>query len=151
MAGAPHTLTAGRDQSRDPYPSGEVATMPIDPASPSYIFVQALLGEAPDPHQLLKLNPEWRELIQAAQDATPTTACAGKTILNPWGDWLEPLNLYLLVSLPPGHRKSAVFASIVQPLQQYEADAAQVAAPQIAQARRIRHAAEQALLRAETA
>src|SRR5215204_6560889 len=194
--------------------------MPHDPSSPSYIFVQALLGETPDPRRVARLDPTWRTLVQAAQQATPevrratlllaksgqtnldrllhalrhpqtpppapwpeptpfgrpklpefparalptwlsnlvrsearatqtptdlagllslavlATACAGRVTVNPWGDWHEPLNLFLMVALPPGHRKSAVFSSIVQPLQQYEAEAARDAAPQIAAARR---------------
>src|SRR5215217_8066877 len=45
--------------------------MPADPASPSYLFVQALLGETPDPKRVARLDPTWRTLIQAAQEATP--------------------------------------------------------------------------------
>src|SRR4051812_10663569 len=210
--------------------------MPADPASPSYLFVQPLLGETVDSDLVATFDPPWRTLIQAAQAATPdvrratlllarsgqtnldrllhalrepqtpppapwpesptpfgqpelpefpvrafpnwlsnyirsqaratqtptdlaallslavlATACAGRVVVNPWGDWHEPLNLFTIVALPPGHRKSAVFASVVHPIQQYEAQAALESAPQLAQARRARHAAEQALLRAETA
>ena len=35
-------------------------------------------------------------------------------------DWSEPLNLYIIVALPPASRKSAVFAACVKPLQDYE-------------------------------
>jgi hypothetical protein len=207
--------------------------MPLDPASPSVLFVRALLGESPPPDQLATLDPAWADLIQAALKATPTarraalvlakaghtdldrlldvlsghpaerpwpeptpfdrpglppfpvevlphwlanyiraearatqtpldlagllslavlsSSLAGRVELNPWGDWLEPLNLFLMVVLPPGHRKSAVFASVTQPLQQFEAAAAVAAAPRIAHARRQRHMAEQALLRAQHA
>src|SRR3954453_210244 len=45
--------------------------MPVDPASPSHHFVQALLGETPDPAQVATLHPDWQRLIQAAQAATP--------------------------------------------------------------------------------
>ncbi|MFN8636952.1 MAG: YfjI family protein [Chloroflexota bacterium] len=83
--------------------------------------------------------------------AVLSTALAGRVTLNPWADWIEPLNLYTLVALPPGHRKSAVFSSVTAPLHHYEAEAARTAAPILALARRRQHAAEQALLRAQDA
>src|SRR4029079_18769903 len=93
------------------------------------------------PHRAL---PSWLgHLVRSEARATPdptdlaamlglavlATACAGRVIVNPWGDWHEPLNLFTIVALPPGHRKSAVFSSIVQPLQQYEAQAAHEGCP----------------------
>ncbi|GAA3010945.1 hypothetical protein Sfulv_31820 [Streptomyces fulvorobeus] len=36
------------------------------------------------------------------------------------GNWREPTNLYTVVALPPGNRKSAVFALLTNPL--YEAE-----------------------------
>jgi len=83
--------------------------------------------------------------------AVLSAACAGPIVLNPWGDWIEPLNLFTLVALPPGHRKSAIFASITAPLVQFEAERAVEAAPLLALARRRQHAAEQALIRAQDA
>jgi len=83
--------------------------------------------------------------------AVLSSCLAGPIVLNPWGDWIEPLNLFTIVVLPPGHRKSAIFASIVAPLHQFEAEAAANAAPILALARRRQHAAEQALIRAQDA
>ena len=83
--------------------------------------------------------------------AVLASTLAGRILVRPWGDWLEPLNLFCMVVLPPGHRKSAVFASVTQPLQQFEADATTATAPHIARARRARHAAQQALTRAQDA
>ena len=91
------------------------------------------------------------DLVGMLTLAVLSTALAGPVVLNPWGDWIEPLNLYILVALPPGHRKSAVFTSVVEPLHQFEAEAARAAAPMIALARRRHHAAEQALTRAQDA
>jgi hypothetical protein len=83
--------------------------------------------------------------------AVLSSALAGPIVLNPWGDWIEPLNLFTLVVLPPGHRKSAIFNAVTAPLHQFEAEAARSAAPLIALASRRQHAAEQALLRAQDA
>jgi hypothetical protein len=72
--------------------------MPVDPTSPAYLFVQALLGETLTEVQLEDLDPTWAELIQAAQHATPINrraalvqAKAGFTNLN-----------HLLTILRPG-------------------------------------------------
>src|SRR3954447_7843399 len=45
--------------------------MPADPASPSYLFVQTLLGETVDSDLVATFDPTWCTLIQAAQAATP--------------------------------------------------------------------------------
>jgi hypothetical protein len=45
--------------------------MPLDPASPSVIFVRTLLGENPTEDQLEALDPGWAEFVQAAQEVTP--------------------------------------------------------------------------------
>ena len=83
--------------------------------------------------------------------AVLSTALAGHVVANPWGDWIEPINLFLMVVLPPGHRKSAVFADVTQPLQQYQSDAAAALAPHIEHARRRYQLAEHALQRAQRA
>src|SRR5687767_4810561 len=46
--------------------------MPIDPHSPSLIFVNALQGKPPTKKLLAAIDPAWTEPIQAAVDATPT-------------------------------------------------------------------------------
>jgi len=48
--------------------------------------------------------------------AVLSTALAGPIVLNPWGDWLEPLSLFTMVVLPPGHRKSAIFGNVTASL-----------------------------------
>jgi replicative DNA helicase len=83
--------------------------------------------------------------------AVLSAACAGRVVVRPWGDWQEPTNLYAMVVLPPGHRKSAVFASVTGPLQEFEAGAARRLGPAIAGAESVRKVAEQALHKAEDA
>jgi hypothetical protein len=83
--------------------------------------------------------------------AVLSSCLAGPILVNPWADWIEPLNLFTIVVLPPGHRKSAIYNTVTAPLHQFEAEAARDAAPRIALARRRQHAADQALLRAQDA
>ena len=43
-------------------------------------------------------------------------AAGGRAVIEIRGSWREPLNLYTLAALPPGSRKSAVFAELTGPL-----------------------------------
>lgn len=43
-------------------------------------------------------------------------AAGGRAVVEIRGSWREPLNLYALAALPPGSRKSAVFAELTGPL-----------------------------------
>jgi hypothetical protein len=48
-------------------------------------------------------------------------AVAGNVEIEARRGWREPLNLFAVAALPPGNRKSAVFASVVKPLEKAEA------------------------------
>jgi replicative DNA helicase len=73
-------------------------------------------------------------------------ACAGGRVrLQVRPGWEEPLNLYSAVALPPGERKSAVFAEVTAPLAEYEAALAADRSYEIAEARARRKVAEKAL------
>ncbi len=82
--------------------------------------------------------PAWlRDFVLAEAEATQTppdlaavlalavlsAACSRSVEISPWGDWREPINLFAMVVLPSGHRKSAVFGHVVQPLFDWEYDA----------------------------
>ncbi|WP_430640954.1 DUF3987 domain-containing protein [Couchioplanes caeruleus] len=45
-----------------------------------------------------------------------STAAGGRAEVEVRGSWREPTNLYTVVVLPPGSRKSAVFAAMVAPI-----------------------------------
>ncbi len=75
--------------------------------------------------------PAWlRDFVLAQARATQTPAdlpavlalavlsavCARRVEVNPWGDWREPVNLFALVVLPPGHRAGAVLAALARPI-----------------------------------
>lgn len=47
-------------------------------------------------------------------------ACAGRVRVQARQGWIEPVNLYVVVVLPPGNRKSAVFSAACKPLEEIE-------------------------------
>jgi hypothetical protein len=52
--------------------------------------------------------------------ATLATAVGGRIQVKVRGSWVEPTNLFVVGALPPGSRKSAVFAAMTKPLYQAE-------------------------------
>jgi replicative DNA helicase len=52
------------------------------------------------------------------------TACAQRFQISVRRGWIEPLNLYLLVALPSGTRKSVVFEAATRPLVAFELEQA---------------------------
>lgn len=79
--------------------------------------------------------PEWlRDFTAALAEETQTpvdlagcvalavlaTAAGGRAVVHVRGRWREPTNLFTVCALPPGNRKSAVFAAMTDPL--YEAE-----------------------------
>src|SRR5262245_28752684 len=81
----------------------------------------------PFPVQVL---PEWaRAWVESTAAATQTPADLGamlvlatisatvakKFVVEPRQGWREPLNVYVLVGMGPGNRKSAVFSAATRP------------------------------------
>lgn len=79
--------------------------------------------------------PDWlRKFVEAESERCQTppdmagvlalsavaVAVAGKAQIVAGHGWFEPMNLFCLVAMPPASRKSAIFASIVEPLEAYE-------------------------------
>lgn len=62
-------------------------------------------------------------------------AAGGRATIEVCPGWVEPLNLYTAVSMPPGARKTPVFTRVVRPLEEAEAEAIAKAAPEIANAK----------------
>jgi uncharacterized protein DUF3987 len=75
--------------------------------------------------------PGWlRAYVEAVAEETQTpadlaavvalsvlaTAAGGRSVLHIRGNWREPTNLFTVVALPPGNRKSAVFDAMTDPL-----------------------------------
>lgn len=112
--------------------------------------------ETPIPFQSYQLPkfptevlPHWlRQLVERLAVATQTppdlagllalaalaVACAKKVAAMVRYGWIEPLNLYVVVALLPGSRKTAVFSEIEEPIIEYEEEAAKEAGPAIAAA-----------------
>jgi hypothetical protein len=100
----------------------------------------------PFPPELL---PPWlSQWVLAEAEATQTppdlagnlalaiagAALARKVRVRVRGGWSEPANIFTVVSLPPGDRKSAVFGHALAPLLDHEAAEVQRMAPVIAEA-----------------
>jgi replicative DNA helicase len=124
------------------------------------------LGADPvPPFPVEQLPPTLAEFVSAVAASTQTpadlggllsllalaTAAAGKYRVHLRDDWSEPVNLYGLVALPPGSRKSGVFKRAVAPLVQAEKDLRARDAPLIRTAEQRRRILEQAAKNAETA
>ena len=63
-----------------------------------------------------------------------STAAGGRAEIEVRGSWREPTNLYTVVVLPPGSRKSAVFAAMIAPIMLAEKALIERAAPAIIEA-----------------
>ena len=88
--------------------------------------------------------PSWlRAYVEALAAATQTpadmaatlalavvaTTCQRRTRVCVRPGWVEPTNLYTLVAMPPANRKSAVFAALVKPIDDYEREQRAIAEP----------------------
>ncbi|HAF13095.1 MAG TPA: hypothetical protein DCK93_01385 [Blastocatellia bacterium] len=54
--------------------------------------------------------------------AACSAAVAGHVRIQARPGWVEPVNIYVVVTLPPGNRKSAVFAAVCEPLEELESE-----------------------------
>lgn len=140
--------------------SDRAASLP-DVASPDGSWGQPLplVDTATLPEFPLQALPAWCAAYAAAlADATQTPAdlagmivlaalatCAGGRVrVEVRPGWSEPLNLYVLVALPPGERKSAVFEAVTAPLSAFGEERAVALAPVITEAAIRRRALERA-------
>ncbi|MFI6921758.1 YfjI family protein [Nonomuraea spiralis] len=74
--------------------------------------------------------------------AALSTAAGGRAVVNVRGSWVEPVNLFVLVAMPPGSRKSAVFRAMTNPLNHAERALLSRIGPQITEAEVARRLAE---------
>ena len=94
LRGQPHPQARPRPDPT-PFRSSRLPAFP-DRALPGWIgnFVRAESRATQTPVDLAAM------LALAVLSA----ACAGPIVLNPWGDWREPLNLFTIVGGPTRHR-----------------------------------------------
>lgn len=117
---------------RPPFPS---ALLPESLGS----FVEALAVATQTPDAL----PALMTIASLAAAAAKRVA----VLVRP--GWREPVNVYALVALDSGNRKSAVVRAVANPLRAYQRTQAKEATVEIAQAESRRRIAEKALERAE--
>jgi replicative DNA helicase len=84
-----------------------------------------------------------------------SAAAGGRAVVEVRPGWREPVNLFTAVAMPPGSRKSAVFATMTAPLLATEAELVDAARPAVVEAdlaaRVARARAEKAAKAAESA
>ena len=144
----PQTEVDAADAGPTPAPWGEPTPLPE--------------GERP-PFPTEQLPPPLRAFVDALAEATQTPAAlpalmvlaavaaasAKRVAVAVRPGWREPVNLYVVVALDSGNRKTAVERAASAPLRAFERERAKEAAPLIAQAESRRRIAEKALDRTE--
>jgi len=126
---------------------GQLGDAGADRPWPELVSLREDTGEPPR-FPVEALPPWLREMVAAVAEATQTPqelagsvglgvlalAGAGKVEVEPSPGWREPLSLFVAVALPPGCRKSAVFATMTKPLVAWERMENERLAPEIARA-----------------
>jgi replicative DNA helicase len=95
----------------------------------------------------VKALPGWlRDFVQALAVATQTpidlgavialavvaASCAKKVVVRMKPGYVEPVNIFVVVALAPGNRKTSVFRTIIEPLENHEEREIQRLSPEIA-------------------
>src|SRR5262249_33253823 len=112
----------------DPIPLDSAPAVPAFPADvlPPWLsdwgFCQAEATQTP---------PELAAMLGLA---VAGAGLAGKVVVRVRQGWVEPVNLFVVVALPPGERKSAVFREALAPVVDREASEQARMAPVIAAA-----------------
>jgi replicative DNA helicase len=138
---APPEDTADAWEAPVPLDGVEVPPLPLD-ALPAVLrdYTAALAAFAEVP----------ADLPGVLALATVAAAVARKVSVLVRHDYGEPLNLYALVALPPGARKSAVYADATAPLAAHERELVADLGPAIAEAQSQARVREKELAHAET-
>ena len=70
-------------------------------------------------------------------------AAGGRAVVQPRSGWTEPTNLFAVVAMAPGNRKSAVVEIVTRPLRSAERDAIEKLAAEIGEAKTTKAIAEE--------
>ncbi|MFJ9772734.1 YfjI family protein [Kitasatospora sp. NPDC101157] len=146
---APPGVDTGPPGWEEPIPLGEARTLPAFPsdALPKWLgaMVDAVAEETQTP----------ADLAGSLALAVLAAAGGGRAVVVVRGRWREPVNLYVVVALPPANRKSAVFAAMTRPLVKVERALVEQSASAIVEANTTaslaRAAADKAAAKAATA
>lgn len=71
-----------------------------------------------------------------------SAAAGGKTLVEVKPGWIEPVNIFTIVAMPPGTRKTPVFRAMIRPIKQAEKALKEAAKPRIIEARTALKAAQ---------
>ncbi|MER5649054.1 YfjI family protein [Streptosporangium sp. NPDC002524] len=82
--------------------------------------------------------------------AVLSASAGGRAVVEVRGSWREPVNLHTVTAMPPGSRKSAVFAELVGPLLDAEQSMIEITRPQVLEAETQRKVAQKAAEQATT-
>ena len=150
LGGVEHA-TSGRetlscpDAWEPPTPLDEQASLPPFPVS----ALPPVLGELVMAVAIASQTPP--DLAGLLALATVAAAVGKTAVVQVREGWVEPLAFWALVALPSGHRKSAVFRDLTDPLRDWEAQQATAARETVALAASERRQLEAALAQAEQA
>lgn len=148
-------MTFGEDVARDmrervkeeweePLPLGHQGKPPVFPAHrlPPWLneYVVALATALQVPIDLPAL------LVLAVL----ATAAGGRAKVEIRDGWLEPLNLFVSIAMPPGSRKTPAYMRITRPLMDHERAAAEESKAEVSEARVRQAIAKADALRAQT-
>src|SRR5688500_13303556 len=70
--------------------------------------------------------------------------CAKQVVVSITSSWREPVNLYCVISLPPGSRKSAVVAESIRPIVTFVRTVSERESTEISRQRAVKQVLEQA-------
>ena len=103
-------------------------------------FDDFMLEDIPDdvlPSPFREFASALSERLETPQSATIlcilsvlATALQNKFVVQIENDYAEPLNLYMMVAMPPANRKSAILKSCIKPIVAYEIKQREVLEPQ---------------------
>ncbi|MEO3807871.1 YfjI family protein [Sphaerisporangium sp. B11E5] len=120
--------TQDRHNWETPAPFGQRSELPPFPAHvfPTWVaeHMSAVAEETQTP----------LDLAGCVGMAALSTAAGGRAVVNVRGSWVEPVNLFVMVAMPPGSRKSAVFRDMTAPLRHAEKTLTDSVTPRIVEA-----------------
>jgi replicative DNA helicase len=116
----------------DPSP---LSVRPKLPAFPAEAFPGWLADEVLAVAEFTQTPPDLAGTIALA---VLSTAAGGRAVVEVRGSWREPTNLYTVVAMPPGSRKSPVFSTLTAALLRAEQQLAEQARPLIVEAELLR-------------
>ncbi len=111
-----------------PLPFADVAGPPF----PNDVFPKEI-GEFVERQAVALQTP--LDLVGCLVLGTGAAASAGRCIIRLNPEWTEPVNLFVVVALPSGERKSPSFRAVTAPLEEKEQELALAAEPEIASVR----------------